>query len=608
MPGITGFITRGNEHDNSARFIRMLDGMAMEDFYTKGSYKNFDLGLYIGWTSIKNSFSDCMPVWNEMRNLCIIFSGENYADKNLLDDLKIKGHEFDSSNASYLIHLYEEYAEDALLKFNGRYHGVLVDTLQGKIILFNDRYAMQRIYYHENKDAIYFSSEAKSLLKILPELRVLNMKSFGEYFSCGCTLQNRSLFKGIYMFPCGSAWTFRHGKIHNKKKYFKPEDWESQAILRSDVVYDEIKNTFMKILPRYVNRDINISMSLTGGLDTRMIMAALNFPYDNLPCVTFGGLFRECYDVKIAREVAKLCSQTHEVITVGQDFLQKFPNLAERTVYITDGAMDVSGSPDLYVNKHLREISETRMTGNYGDEVIRSVRSFKPNPPDFGIFKKDFYPFVTDALNTYNEMNKGNSLSVTIFKQIPWHHFGRYALEQSQINQRTPFLDNDLVKVLYQMSDEDKKNKEFTYRIIRDGNKELSTILTDRGVEINSKSMRSKFINIYREFLFKAEYAYDYGMPHWVSEIDRMLIPFHPERLFLGRHKFHHFRVWYRDQLSGYIKNILLDKRTMERPYFDAKFIENMVNSHVKGEKNYTMEIHKALTAELIQRVIVEEN
>ena len=370
MPGITGFITRGNEHDNSARFIRMLDGMAMEDFYTKGSYKNFDLGLYIGWTSIKNSFSDCMPVWNEMRNLCIVFSGENYADKNLLDDLKIKGHEFDSSNASYLIHLYEEYAEDALLKFNGRYHGVLVDTLQGKIILFNDRYAMQRIYYHENKDAIYFSSEAKSLLKILPELRVLNMKSFGEYFSCGCTLQNRSLFKGIYMFPCGSAWTFRHGKIHNKKKYFKPEDWESQAILRSDVVYDEIKNTFMKILPRYVNRDINISMSLTGGLDTRMIMAALNFPYDNLPCVTFGGLFRECYDVKIAREVAKLCSQTHEVITVGQDFLQKFPNLAERTVYITDGAMDVSGSPDLYVNKHLREISETRMTGNYGDEVI----------------------------------------------------------------------------------------------------------------------------------------------------------------------------------------------------------------------------------------------
>ena len=51
------------------------------------------------------------------------------------------------------------------------------------------------------------------------------------------------------------------------------------------------------------------------------------------------------------------------------------------------------------------------------------------------------------------------------------------------------------------------------------------------------------------EFTFKAEYAYDYGMPQWVARIDHVLSPLHLERLFLGRHKYAHYRVWYRDVL-----------------------------------------------------------
>src|SRR5206468_5989917 len=50
------------------------------------------------------------------------------------------------------------------------------------------------------------------------------------------------------------------------------------------------------------------------------------------------------------------------------------------------------------------------------------------------------------------------------------------------------------------------------------------------------------------EFLRKAEYAYDYGMPQWMARIDHLLLPLRLERLFLGRHKFSHFRVWYRDR------------------------------------------------------------
>ena len=80
----------------------------------------------------------------------------------------------------------------------------------------------------------------------------------------------------------------------------------------------------------------------------------------------------------------------------------------------------------------------------------------------------------------------------------------------------------------------------------------------------------------------------------------------HLERLFLGRHKFHHFRIWYRDQLSGYLKQILLDPRALGRPCFDRRGLETMVLRHTRGEENYTRELHRALTCELTLRQLID--
>ena len=109
-----------------------------------------------------------------------------------------------------------------------------------------------------------------------------------------------------------------------------------------------------------------------------------------------------------------------------------------------------------------------------------------------------------------------------------------------------------------------------------------------------------------QEFLAKAEYAYDYGMPNWLARIDKGLAPFRFERLFLGRQKFCHFRTWYRHQLAGYVKEILLDPRSRSRSYVDGPALERLVKSHVNGLRNYTVEIHKLLSIELLHRSLLD--
>jgi len=95
-------------------------------------------------------------------------------------------------------------------------------------------------------------------------------------------------------------------------------------------------------------------------------------------------------------------------------------------------------------------------------------------------------------------------------------------------------------------------------------------------------------------------------MPQWIARIDHLLAPLHLERLFLGRHKYYHFRMWYRDALARYVREMLLDPRTLARPYLNRNGLERVVRGHLDGSRNYTYEIHKVLTLELLHRLFVD--
>jgi asparagine synthase (glutamine-hydrolysing) len=376
--------------------------------------------------------------------------------------------------------------------------------------------------------------------------------------------------------------------------------------LNAERYYEELREVFSHNLPRYFNGRERVGMSLTGGLDTRMIMAWQKSPPGSLPCYSFGDSFRDCQDVFLARKVARACDQPYEVIPVGGEFLSQFARYAERSVYLTDGCVGVESSADLYVNERAREIAPARMTGNYGGEVLRRVRAFKPAAPLPGLFCPGLLAFVRQAEETYAGMLGGHPLSFAVFRQAPWHHYGLLALEQTQLSLRSPFLDNDLVRTVFRAPASACTSDDVSLRLIEDGDPSLMWIRTDRGLAGKHRPLAAAVSRSLLEFTFKAEYAYDGGMPQWVARIDHFLSPLRLERLFLGRHKFAHFRVWYRDELSSYVREMLLDARTLSRPYLERKTVELVVKGHLKGNQNYTDEIHKVLTLELLHRLFID--
>lgn len=601
MPGICGIVAQKDSAELSSLVQRMLDVMVAGNRQSSNLCVHSSLNCGAGWVKGPENSSAHLPIWNEAQDVCVVFSGEPFTDKEVAPENSFAG-----VDGRWFIDRYEQEGRQVLARLNGSFSGVLMDLRKRRVVLFNDRYGLNRIYCHETPDGLFFSSQAKSLLNVLPNLRQLDARGVSEWLSCGCVLQNRTLFSNISLLPGASSWEITPDGRITKGTYFDKASWETLPALPLKEYSARLEEVFPRAVHRSFRGDGAIAMSLTGGVDGRMIMAWSPKLPGELPCYTFNGPVRDCADVEIARQIATVSGQSHQTIAVGNGFFAEFPTLAEQAVYISDGAMDVTGAAELYVNRIAREIAPIRMTGNYGSEILRRHIAFKSIPLSQDIFSADLVSRAQEAANSYASERNTHPLSFIAFKQVPWHHYSRLAVEQSQLTVRSPFLDNELVALAFQAPEETSHNPNFLLQVIAAGNEKLALIPTDRGLTFPPQPIVTQLRKSWAEFAAKAEYAFDYGMPQWLAPLNRLASPLRVERFFLGRQKFCHFRSWYAKPLSRYLKEMILDPRTLSRPYLNRAALEANILAHVSGRKNFTTAIHKIISLELIQRLLIE--
>jgi asparagine synthase (glutamine-hydrolysing) len=599
MPGIAGIIRKAPYNGVECDLNQMIETMRHEDFYQSGQYVRKDLGLYAGWAYHEASFADCMPLVSRNEDVVLIFHGENYLNDETLLRLRRSRSGANHLTAAYLIDLYEELGDSFFPQLNGWFCGLIANLRTREITLFNDRYGMSRIYFHEGKDEFLFASEAKSLLKIRGALRTLDPESLAEYLRFNCVTANKTLFRGISVLPNGSSWVFEDSVRPRKQRYFDPADWEQQPAIPANDFYEKFAETVTGVFPRYVRGSERIALALTAGFDSRLILAAVPNHDGLFSCCTYGGTWGETFDIGTAREIAKLQNQRFEVIRITQDFLKNFGGFAQRSVYLSDGTHDAFGAHDVYFNEITRKIAHIRLTGKFGSEVVRNRKLIPWVKYEKDFVQPDFKP-VLDQLQPRDKASENRSLSNAVFEEIPWYEFGRVAVEQSQLVLRTPYLDNDLVKLMFQAPSKVRAAGEVQARYIKEKSPDLGAIQTNMGDLGNNNRFLTKLRYIFYRALFKTEFIYLYSAPHWLTRIDRKLERFKLERFFAGREKFEGYRIWIKTDLSEFIQESLLTPGAEYSRFLDRKSVENMVARHIAGTHNYLHEIGKALTIELV--------
>jgi asparagine synthase (glutamine-hydrolysing) len=229
--------------------------------------------------------------------------------------------------------------------------------------------------------------------------------------------------------------------------------------------------------------------------------------------------------------------------------------------------------------------------------------AFRPRRLNHSLFTPEFCLLLDQAEETYRTESRGCRLSFVAFKQVPWHHYGRLAVEQSQLTVRSPFLDNELVALAYRAPRDLATSPAHLLALIADGNRAFDMVGSDRALRYRTRPILTPVTQFSQEFTAKAEYVYDYGMPRWLARTDHLLKRVHLERLFLGRHKFYHFRIWYKKQLKGYL-DACCDSSIQTSCYRPGAG-KQIIQAHLTGRDNHTLELHKLFSVQLIERLLL---
>jgi asparagine synthase (glutamine-hydrolysing) len=265
--------------------------------------------------------------------------------------LKIKGHRFqDEGNvAEFICHAYEEYGEDVFRNLNGSFCLVISNMNSHEVLIVTDMFGTRPIYYAFQNGELIFSSHSRAILSYPSFPKELNEKTLVKFLMFGKIgiLGDETWFKGIKLMPPASILKFDGINLD----YLKYWDLEYHSELKEREAVDALTKRFVKAVNvRADNVSEGLCLMLSGGLDSRSVLAALNKRnLQKVTAVTFGT--KGCDDITIAKMVTKKLGVKHLVIEYDPDELVKY---VKDIVYLTEGQDTVNVAFIPYVAEKLR--------------------------------------------------------------------------------------------------------------------------------------------------------------------------------------------------------------------------------------------------------------
>jgi asparagine synthase (glutamine-hydrolysing) len=569
----------------------MMETLNYEPFYVTGTYVDERLGIYVGWVGHPDSQIAALPLQSPDKKVTVVISGELFE----ANDGGTTG------TSPSLIDRYDKSGELAFSQLNGSFAGLLADARTGQIRLFNDRLGFERLYWHQesNQTAFYFSSEAKALLRVLPSTREFDRTGLAQFLRYGCTFHEKTLYRNISLLPPASVWTIHKGATlaPHKSNYFSPQQWEVDPRINSNDLSSRFTDVFQNALPKYFIGQSGLS--LTGGWDTRMILAGHVPEPQRLPCYTFAGPQRDTVDVQQARKVAKALQQDHQVLRLQADFFKDFGKHAEKTVFVSDGYAGICLSHEIYLNRKARDVAAIRVTGNFGSEILRGVTTFKEIHLHSDWFQGDLGEDLRLCRHQWTDdrREEQSPAKFAVFVEIPWRLATTARLANSQIQFRSPFMDLEVLRLACLVPPTVSGNSlpiQFVQRL----KPELLRVPTDQGESASVYSASETLRRLWYKGTFKLDYyTYEGTFGLFSRAIDRWKV----DRLLPTQHRYLHYRTWFGATLKDYVNDVLGSTNGFALGLIGGKRMRETLSRH-SSSKTGLADLNALVSIDLIHR------
>jgi len=244
------------------------------------------------------------------REVWIVYNGEIYNFKEIKDELKQKGYEFDSNtDTEVILAAYLEWGPDCVERFNGMWAFAIYDKTDEIIFLSRDRFGIKPLYYYHNNNNIVFSSEIKGIL-IHPIKREPNDAMIFDYLYYNLLDHTEdTFFRGIKRLMPGhnAIFDIKTGKL----KIWRYYDLKKKVKERKENNNPQkFRRLFFKSVKRRLLADVPVGSCLSGGIDSSSISCVMRSLLPEKTIKVFSLVFpcKEVDESRYQKVVVKKCN------------------------------------------------------------------------------------------------------------------------------------------------------------------------------------------------------------------------------------------------------------------------------------------------------------
>ncbi len=268
--------------------------------------------------------------------------------------------EWDSGANSAVDHCLRAYLQrgiNSVRDLNGQFNLLIWDNRSGEVFWVNDRYGLRPVYFAEQAGALCFAPEAKAILKTGIVGRKLNLKTVVNQLSFSrIWVGTDTLFEGVRALPPASIVHWKDGKVRFEHYW----DYVYEPTEVNDEFLNGCVSTFRLAVESQVGQGGRIGATLSGGLDSRSVLAAVPVgSRRNVQAYTWGAVEGSA-EVDLARQTAQhLGTPWHFVRLQPSDFI----SWAAQGTRLSEGLDILVQSYGLHAYRLVRDSCDQVLTG-----------------------------------------------------------------------------------------------------------------------------------------------------------------------------------------------------------------------------------------------------
>ncbi len=575
--------------------------------------------------SIIDLSSGQQPMISADKNAVLTYNGEVYNFLELKKELEDLGYYFKTHcDTEVILYAWQAWGEACVERFRGMFAFAIWDRNQQTLFLARDRLGVKPMYYSELTSGHFiFSSELKAL-KQHPDLpKTFDASAIEDYFGFGYIPDPKTIYKNVYKLEPGFCLTLKRGRTHCQPRQYWNLSFTPRPSQDEQSTGEELIMRLREAVKIRMVADVPLGAFLSGGVDSSAIvamMAGLSTDPVNTCSISFGDpAYNES---KFAAQVAERYHTQHRVEQVNADDFSLIDQLAG---LYDEPYADSSALPTYRVCELAKKQVTVVLSGDGGDENLagyrryrwhkyeEQMRSWLPTSirkPVFGLLgqvypKADWAPKLFRAKSTFESISRdslegyfhsistlSNELRSNLFSpQLKQELQGYQAVEVFRRHAANAQTDNPLSLVQYM----DIK----TYL--------PGDILTkvDRASMAHALEVRVPLLD-HQLVEWMAGLPPDMKLKGRVGKyiFKKSLETYLPDDI-LYRPKMG-FAVpldtWFKGPLKQKVRDVLLGDTIKQCGLFNQAFIEQMVNQHQSGLKDYSTPIWSLLMFEAFLR------